>query len=154
MARINVGINPKYLSDQHLIAESVEITMITGNLRKNNYEIKGDIPENYCLGKGHMNFFKPKLMYLAKRLVEVNNEMKSRGFNPGTTIDVFEFNFMFLLNNWNPTIEDTKLVRERIVERLRNPKKAKPGFHRYHGKPIEDIETFSYHLLHSELYYV
>ena len=40
MARVNCGIEPLYLSDQHLIAESVEITMITGGLRKNGYKIK------------------------------------------------------------------------------------------------------------------
>ena len=38
MARVNVGVNPKYLADQWLIAESVEITMITGSLRKNKYK--------------------------------------------------------------------------------------------------------------------
>ena len=43
MARVNIGVNPKHLSDQHLIAESVEITMITGSLRKNNYEIKSEV---------------------------------------------------------------------------------------------------------------
>lgn len=154
MARINSGINPKFLSDQHLIAESVEITMITGNLRKNNYEIKGDIPEKYCLGKGHMNFFKNKLIYLWHRINEVNAEMKRRGFNPGTKIDLFEFNQMLPSQPFIPSISDSNLVRERIVDRLRNPKKAKPGFHKFHGKPIEDIETFSYHLLHSELYFV
>ena len=44
MARVNIGVDPKYLSDQHLIAESVEITMITGVLRKNGFEIKSPVP--------------------------------------------------------------------------------------------------------------
>ena len=69
---INFGINPKYLSDQHLIAESVEITMITGALRKDGYVIKGSVPDEYCLGKGHINFFKPRILYLKDRLEEVN----------------------------------------------------------------------------------
>ena len=155
MARVNSGINPKYFSDQHLIAESVEITMITGNLRKNGYEIKGEIPEKYCLGKGHINFFKNKLLYLKERLTQVNFEMKRRKFNPGTTIDLKEFNHNDnLMYDWAPSIEDTKLVRERIVVRLINPRKAKPGFHKYYGKPIEDINEFSQELLNSELYYV
>lgn len=154
MARINSGCNPAFLSDQHLIAESVEITMITGALRKDGYKIKGQVPDKYCLGKGHINFFKPKIMYLAKRLIEINNEMKRRGFNPGTSIDVFEFNFLFLLNNWTPTFQDTALVRTRIIERLKEPKKAKPGFHKYYGKPIEDVDNFCQRLKQSELYFV
>lgn len=154
MARINVGIEPKFLSDQHLIAESVEITMITGSLRRNGYQIKGKVPDKYCLGKGHINFFKPKILYLAKRLVEINNEMKLRGFNPGTSIDVFEFNFLFILNNWEPELKDSYLVRERIAERLKSPRKAKPGFHKYYKKPIEDIDDFCSKLMNSELYFV
>jgi deoxyribonuclease (pyrimidine dimer) len=75
MVRVNVGVNPLYLADQHLIAESVEITMITGGLRKNNYIIKSDMPSNLVLGKGHINFFKNKIIYLNKRLTAVNQEM-------------------------------------------------------------------------------
>lgn len=153
MARVNVGIQPFFLSDQHLIAESVEITMITGSLRRNNYQIKGQIPDKYCLGKGHINFFKPKIMYLAKRLVEVNNEMKNRGFKPGTKIDLFEFPEK-LLNDWNPYPTETYLVRNRIIERLKTPRKAKVGFHKYYGKPIENMDEFCQRLKQSELYHV
>jgi hypothetical protein len=63
MARVNVGINPKLLSDQHLVAESVELTMITGNLRIYNYKLKSPTPLKFSLGKGHMNFFKDKIIY-------------------------------------------------------------------------------------------
>lgn len=154
MARVNSGVPPEFLSDQHLIAESVEITMITGSLRKDGYKIKGQVPDKYCLGKGHINFFKPKILYLYDRLKAVNNEMKQRGFNPGTSIDVFEFNFLFLLNNWNPTFQDTALVRTRIIERLKEPKKAKQGFHKYYGKSIENMDDFCQKLKQSQLYYV
>ena len=67
MARINVGINPIYLSDQHLIAESVEITMIPGSLKYNGFAIKGKVPEQFTLGTGHVNFFKDKLVYALKQ---------------------------------------------------------------------------------------
>jgi len=153
MARVNAGINPKYLSDQHLIAESVEITMITGSLRKDGYVVKGVIPEQYCLGKGHMNFFKDKLLYLSLRLSEVNSEMVRRGFNPGTHINLSDFP-VDLVWGWTPALSATDLVRERIVERLIYPRKAKPGFHRYYGKPIEDMTQFCYNLGNSELFYV
>ncbi len=158
MARVNCGISPLYLSDQHLIAESVEITMITGALKKDKWFIKGKVPDKFCLGKGHINFFKPKILYLKDRLTEVNEEMKRRGFNPGTRINLLEVEFpqgrIFGKAYWDPSIEDSNLVRERIIERLKNPKKAKPGFHKYYKRPIEDMEEFSLKLLNSELYYV
>ena len=137
MSRINVGLNPKLLSDQHLVAESVEITMITGGLRSHNYQIKGDVPEHYPLGKGHINFFKNKLVYLNNRLIEVNNEMRQRGFKPGTHIDLQEFPAE-LRNDWKPTLKDTLLLRARVVDRLMYPKSGKVGheYHRYYGQVL------------------
>lgn len=155
MARVNSGINPKYLSDQHLIAESVEITMITGALRKDGYQIKGSVPESFCLGKGHINFFKPKVLYLKDRLEEVNAEMKRRGFNSSTNINLLEFvNHGIPVKSWNPTFIDSCIVRSRIIERLTSPLKAKIGFHKYYGKPIKDMEQFCSKLKHSKLFYV
>lgn len=152
MARINSGISPQYLSDQHLIAESVEITMITGSLRKDGYLIKGKVPDEYCLGTGHINFFKPKVKYLKDRLEEVNLEMRNRGFMPGTSIDMSEFSNQS--KGWTPNFKDTCLVRQRIVERLKSPQKAKQGFHKYYGRPIDDMDEFCEKLKKSKLYYV
>ncbi len=154
-ARINSGVNPKFLSDQHLIAESVEITMITGGLRKDGYKIKGSVPDKYCLGTGHINFFKPRLSYLNRRLIEVNGEMKNRGFNPNTSIDLSEFvDRKCHIKDWSPTFADSCLVRQRIIERLTNPLKAKVGFHRYYGNPIVDMNSFCNQLKSSKLYHV
>ncbi len=96
MARVNVGIDPEVLSDQHLIAESVEITMITGSLRKDKYVIKGNVPYTFCLGTGHINFFKPRIIYLNNRLTAVNREMVKRGFKVGTYINPTEFQHTLL----------------------------------------------------------
>lgn len=158
MARVNVGISPVYLSDQHLIAESVEITMITGALKKDKWFIKGSVPKQFCLGKGHINFFKPKPLYLKDRLTEVNEEMKRRGFNPTTKINLMEFEFpqgqIFGKSYWEPSFEDSCIVRQRIIERLTSPLKAKVGFHKYYGKSIEDMEQFCSNLKQSKLFYV
>lgn len=157
MARVNSGIQPVFLSDQHLIAESVEITMITGALRKDGYVIKGSVPDQFCLGKGHINFFKPKIQYLKKRLEEVNEEMKQRGFSSGTKIDPVDFPARSYVNHWNdwqPSFQDTCLVRQRIIERLKSPMKAKEGFHKYYGKPIEDMNSFCEQLKKSKLHHV
>lgn len=153
MARINVGIDPKYLSDQHLIAESVEITMITGSLKHNQYQIKGSVPEKFTLGAGHINFFKDKLVYLALRLDAVNDEMKRRGFSPGTNIRLIEFPVEFLWS-WSPNLTDTDLIRGRIVERLTNPMKASGNFHKYMGKSISDMDEFCKKLVDSKLFHL
>ena len=151
MARVNVGCNPLYLADQHLIAESVEITMIVGSLRKNGYIIKGRVPEKYGLGAGHINYFKNKLKYLSRRLVAANNEMIRRGFKPGTTIECLEIAPREFQNDWQPTIEDSMIVRNRIVEKML---KKPDGFWRYEGSPISDVTEFSRRLLQSSLYAV
>lgn len=130
MARVNVGVNPKYLADQHLIAESVEITMITGSLRINDNIIKGKIPESFKLGKGHINFFKNKLLYLDKRLQEVNKEMFNRGFNHSTEIDL-DLYPQSLINDWSPNINDSNIIRERICNRLITRKDGRTGIDYY-----------------------
>ena len=156
MSRVNVGVNPKLLSDQHLVAESVEITMITGGLRFHDYKIKGEIPKEFPMGKGHMNFFKNKLLYLAIRLAEVNAEMVRRGFKPGSIINLDEFPEE-LHGAWNPAWKDSIHLRERVVDRLKHPKNGKPGsqYHRYRGRVIgEELDKFCNNLLQSEIYYV
>lgn len=156
MARVNVGLNPRLLSDQHLVAESVEITMITGGLRAHKYELKGPIPPKFSLGKGHINFFKNKLKYLEKRLAEVNSEMVRRGFKPGTSINLSEFPSKYH-NDWKPTMDDSSVLRARVAHRLINPKNGKQGkeYHRYYGRVIgESIEAFYNDILNSELYFV
>lgn len=151
MARVNVAVNPIYLADQHLIAESVEITMIVGSLRANDFIIKSEVPKSYNLGKGHMNFFKTKLAYLARRLNAVNEEMIRRGFSPGTTTECLSAAPLKFQNDWGPTLEDSKIVRNRIVEKML---KKEPGFWRYKRYPIENIEKFKDSLLHSEKFEV
>lgn len=137
MARVNVGLDPKLLSDQHLVAESVEITMITGALRRDGYVIKGVVPDKFPMGKGHINFFKNKLKYLKRRLNTVNLEMIRRGFTPGTEIVLEEFPIE-LHGDWTPTIQDTRILRERVADRLltRSNGKSASRLHRYQRRHI------------------
>lgn len=155
MARVNIGVDPKYLSDSHLVAESVEITMITGSLRKNGYEIKSPVPKTFKMGIGHINFFKNKLKYLKKRLEAVNTEMLRRNFNPGTKLDLEEFPTKYH-NDWVPDIEDSMILRTRIYDRLKNPLNGKPGhlYHRYKSSNISNYNEFCDTLLNSNLYYL
>jgi len=130
--------------------------MITGGLRLHNYKIKGIVPKDFPMGKGHINFFKNKLGYLHKRLQEVNNEMIRRGFKTGTHIDLQEFP-KELHNDWKPTMKDSKHLRERVADRLLHPKNGKMGkdFHRYEGVLMGDrIVDYHKNILESEIYYV
>jgi len=153
MARVNVGIDPKCMTDQHLLAESVEITMITGHLRSQGYKIKGNIPMKFSLGKGHVTFFKNKLTYLQNRLYEVNCELLRRGFNPSTNINLSEFPNQ-LINDWKPKVEDSHLVRIRMVDRIVNPLKATNNFHKFKRSEIYNMQDFTNNILTHKLNFV
>jgi deoxyribonuclease (pyrimidine dimer) len=107
MVRINI-INPKFLADQHLIAEYNEILMLFGYVRKHpntHFKQLNKIPESYKLGQGHILFFKNKLKYLERRFEQVKKEMSKRNF-----VGKKEINFdgidKKLLNDWKPFYSD------------------------------------------------
>jgi deoxyribonuclease (pyrimidine dimer) len=126
MVRINL-INPKKLADQHLIAEYNEILMLLGYVRK--YPLEKDIPKEYCLGKGHIKFFKDKLLYLKKRHEILKKEMKKRGFIPTKTINPSEFS-RSLRNDWDPSSKDFVIIKKRLREKIC----LKPDYYRYKRK--------------------
>ncbi len=131
MTRINL-VEPSELTDQHLIAEYREITMVPGSLKrtlvsKSGYQEK-KVPKKFTLNGGHVYFFYNKGKYLYKRYQELIIEMKRRGFNPDSNrlfpVDIFKDNGLY--NDWMPTIEDKKIIRQRIQERIN----AKPDWYR------------------------
>jgi deoxyribonuclease (pyrimidine dimer) len=128
MVRVNL-LEPRSLSDQHLIAEYDEILMLLGYVKKYPMIKPGDIPERYTLGKGHIKFFKDKLLYLKHRHELLKKEMRRRGFRPEKTINTDEFP-KSLVNNWSPTDADKRIIRARIIEKLRK----KPDYYRYFGE--------------------
>jgi deoxyribonuclease (pyrimidine dimer) len=130
MVRVNI-IDPACLADQHLVAEYDEILMLLGYVRRypERDSARGGIPNRYCLGKGHIMFFKDKLVYLKRRHELLKAEMRKRGFRPTKTIDLGEFP-PALRNDWTPYEEDKKIIRARIIEKLRK----KQGYYRYHGE--------------------
>jgi deoxyribonuclease (pyrimidine dimer) len=117
MVRINL-IQPKYLSDQHLLAEHTEILMLCSYIKRYP-KIDGSEPINYTLGKGHIKFFKDKILYLRKRFLYIQKEMIERGY-------IVKANFMDFSNNeydsncnfYTPTEEALQIIKERIKERL------------------------------------
>ena len=138
--RCNVGVDPRLLVDQHLVAESVELKMVTGMMRHrfNKGHKVGRSPETFRLSKGHMLFFTDKLGYLSERLQCVNKEMRRRGFKPGAPdyIDPYEFGDAYS-GNWKPSIADSNLIRDRLAEKmLAKP----PGFWRMDKDYLFDDE--------------
>jgi deoxyribonuclease (pyrimidine dimer) len=125
MVRINL-IEPWRLSDQHLVAEYNEILMLLGYVRKHALA-KTKAPDNYCLGKGHVVFFRDKLGYIKKRHEALKKEMKARGFRPIKSADL---KGLGPANDWKPCKNDGALIRKRLADKIRK----KPGFYRYYGK--------------------
>lgn len=125
MVRINL-INPKYLTDQHLVAEYNEILMLFGYVRKHPLTHFNDIPKSYRLGQGHILFFKNKLLYLEKRFELIKKEMRKRGFKANKKIDLKCLDNR-LLNNWKPLKSDIEIIKKRLIEKIN----LKPTYYKY-----------------------
>ena len=122
MTRINI-IPPQELTDQHLIAEYREITMVPGSLNrtlksKTGYH-KDKVNKTFTLNKGHVYFFYNKGKYLDNRYSELILEMKDRGFKPNPNRKFPKHIFPeYLYNDWKPTNIDQDIVRKRIALRI------------------------------------
>lgn len=131
-------ILPNMLTDQHLIAERNELRFIPPLLEK-KYKRQGmdlvkDIPEKFCLGKGHMCFWLDKFLYLETRYKNLSTEMLRRNFKPDLTIeyDVSLAKELGLYNDWEESYQDRCLIKERIKQRIL----LKPAWYRYNSMPI------------------
>jgi len=131
MVRINI-IDPKKLADQHLVAEYDEMLMLIHYIK--HYPSLEDIPKEYCLGKGHMKFFKNKVLYLKKRHELLRQEMKNRNFHPKRILPISDIP-QKNQNDWTPNKKDKEVIKERIRQRI----KEKPEFYRYYSqhKPLK-----------------
>lgn len=135
MTRINATIPPSNLSDQHLIAEYVEIGGVSSVYRKRleSGKSSNDIPEKFTLGRGHVKFFLNKPLDIIKRFVNLKDEMLKRGFEANIPVSYIYDNFMpdniLYSTYYRYTQEDRELIRNRVIERL----PAKP---RYYSKEV------------------
>jgi deoxyribonuclease (pyrimidine dimer) len=118
MTRINL-IDPRELTDQHLIAEYRELPRIFWAVRGKlieNKEIK--IWNKYKMWTWHVIFFYDKLWFLEKRYYLIVNECKKRWFNiKFDTLDLSDIPSNFK-NNYTPTKEDIEISSWRIQEKL------------------------------------
>lgn len=133
MVRVNL-INPKYLTDQHLIAEYNEIFMLLAYIKKHP-KLDEDQPKEFVLGKGHMKFFKDKLFYLKKRHDMLREEMKKRGFRATKIVKIENFPDK-LKREWKPKEKDLEIIKKRIREKIRK----KPDHYTYRRQKIREEE--------------
>ena len=119
MTRINVGILPKELSDKHLIAEHREIKRIPNCISKGRYNMDG-IPNTFKLGKGHVKFFYDKLLYLKNRYWKLYIECIKRGFKVQNYSSAWDNVPQELMNDYQPTYMDRKIIQERIDDKKIN----------------------------------
>ena len=116
MTRINVGIPPAKLTGKRLIAEHREIKRIPNCIAKGKYNMEG-IPDKFKLGTGHVKFFYNKLLYLRNRYIELYKECIYRGFNVQNYISAWNNVPHKLMNDYKPTDNDRKIIKQRIKER-------------------------------------
>ncbi len=137
MTRINAGIPPKALSDQHLLAEHREIKRLPAVFTKNPKPI--DIPKEFTLGTGHVKFFLDKGKYTLKRYKKLYDECINRGFEVTDYSNNWEIYTHHLKYNkdYTETVKAKELLVQRITERL-TTSKQKP---RYYKKEIEKQEA-------------
>lgn len=129
MTRINV-VDPKVLTDQHLLAEYREmprvITASEKHFQKHGTYIPIDQPSQYVLGTGHMKFFYDKHSYLWNRHIDLVNELIKRGFKPTFSIDEVAQDMSYV---WEPRDTDRILNARRLSERIRDAK-SNPMYYR------------------------
>ena len=140
--RVNV-IHPKYLADQHLVAEYREIKMGPKALSKSLYSKNGvnknRISKEYTLNTGHTYFFYDKNKFLERRLKLVIEEMQFRGFQTNNVNLIDEsydyhpstFNDEWW-GDWEVTDEAVTINMERIESRLA----MKEGWYKFWKRPI------------------
>ena len=131
MTRINI-ITPNLLTDQHLIAEYREITMVPAALQRTINSKSGlilkKIPKNFTLNKGHVTFFYNKGKYLHKRYLALIREMQDRGMNPDPKRKFKKEQWPNeLYKDWEPKDKDIQAIRERIEEKI----SQKPNWYRW-----------------------
>jgi len=133
MVRVNCGIEPEHLADQHLVAEYREILLAFGYYNNGHKEIK---QSNNNL-KHPIQFYSNKRQYLIKRFFNLKQEMINRGMKPKMDIILKDVK-MILYNDFNSEKEHIDRIKERIIQRINE----KPEWYRYCGtyQPPEFFE--------------
>ncbi len=138
MTRINAGVNPKCLTDEHLLAEHREIKRICYlKIKRDGLLNKSKAPDHFTLGKGHALFFVEKKNYTLNRYREIHKECVRRGFKVEDYSKewkkAYSFNLVLKLE-YTPSNSDYEAIIERISDRITNSVK---GNWMFMGLPID-----------------
>ncbi|MFS1538871.1 MAG: pyrimidine dimer DNA glycosylase/endonuclease V [Candidatus Phlomobacter fragariae] len=117
MTRINV-IPPKELCDQHLLAEHRELTRIPNYIVKKEGNVVLSTLTSYTLGKGHVIFFRDKLLFLYLRYTSLHQECLNRGFSVTNKWPEEVKNYSHLWKVYQVTELDIIINKARIYERM------------------------------------
>ena len=95
-------------------------------------DVVSKVPKKFTLNSGHVYFFYNKGAYLHRRYHELIDEMIRRGFEPDPMrvfpMKVFVENGLY--KDWIPHVEDYKIIRQRIKEKIA----MKPDWYRRNEK--------------------
>lgn len=136
MTRINSDINVGTLSDQHLMAEWRELSMVPASLKrslKNNslQSVISRIPNKFTLGTGHVLFWYNKLDFLKTRYYNLTQELINRRYNIDVTrphnLDGFPIE---LYGSYTMDNKDKEIIIERLLSRIN----IKPDWYKFYGK--------------------
>lgn len=144
--RINI-INPRYLTDQHLVAEYREMKMITYYYVKSSEKTggidKSKISERYTLNTGHAYMWYDKFGYIEKRFKAICKEMRRRSFK----CDYDKLNYTGIprsaFGDFVPTEEDIEVNLSRIIDRLYK----QPDWYKFEGRRVDNWYSFYHDLL-------
>jgi len=136
MTRINSAINPKNLTDEHLLAEHREIKRICNVFYKRNliHDFSG-IKNKFTLGNGHVLFFINKPVFTKRRYISIYNECLKRNFKIENYLknwDVYN-DSEFKENDYKTIYEEQLVLSIRIEERINDSSKS---FFHYYGEKI------------------
>lgn len=116
MTRINVGISPKELSNQLLLAEHRELKRIPNCIKVGRFNLS-NIPEKFTLGTGHVSFFYNKLKYLQNRYSKIYSECVKRNLNVQNFSDSFSGINEYFFGDYVETERDRNILLKRFEEK-------------------------------------
>lgn len=121
MTRVNSSLNPKFLTNEHLLAEHREIKRLPSAYLKaiqSGSILK--IPDRFLLGKGHILFHLDKGNYTYNRYLSIHKECLVRRFN---VIDYSDNWKVYKPEHWGSYVEnerDRDLIISRIIENIKS----------------------------------
>lgn len=144
MTRINSGVGPQFLTDEHLLSEHREIKRVCQVYQRridSGIPLEKGVPQTFCLNTGHVLFFMVRPTYTLHRYKRLYSECINRGFN----VTDYSRNWELYKQPYDvpnpfyvPTFWDTMEIILRIKSNVITSPQA--VFHHY-GKPLTKGEV-------------